>query len=270
MPPLASSDRALAARLEAVEAENVAGMARLLGRVLPGSGAAAEPLGGGFAVFAGLGSPMTHAVGIGMNGPVSAQEFDRLEEFFRARGSASVIDLCPLADLSVVEHIQARGYRILEFNNLLARRTASEDQFTRSPEWRVEIAAADQMEIWTRTVMQGFEEREEVNPESLRVMSATCSGGLCWLGMEGKQPAGAAAMVLHEGAAAFYGDATLVHARRRGLQSALISARLEYARDQGCDLAFATVLPGSSSHRNYERAGFQLIYMRVNLIREWR
>jgi hypothetical protein len=30
-----------------------------------------------------------------------------------------------------------------------------------------------------------------------------------------------------------------------------------------------TVLPGSGSHRNYERAGFQLIYMRVNLIREF-
>jgi len=30
-----------------------------------------------------------------------------------------------------------------------------------------------------------------------------------------------------------------------------------------------SVLPGSGSHRNYERAGFELIYMRVNLMREF-
>ncbi len=37
----------------------------------------------------------------------------------------------------------------------------------------------------------------------------------------------------------------------------------------GCDLAAATVIPGSASHRNYDRCGFQLVYMRVNVIREW-
>jgi hypothetical protein len=30
-----------------------------------------------------------------------------------------------------------------------------------------------------------------------------------------------------------------------------------------------SVLPGSLSHRNYERAGFELIYTRVNLQREF-
>jgi len=55
--------------------------------------------------------------------------------------------------------------------------------------------------------------------------------------------------------------------RGRGFQSALIAERLRQAARNGCDLAMASVLPGSLSHRNYERAGFQLIYMRVNLMR---
>jgi hypothetical protein len=51
------------------------------------------------------------------------------------------------------------------------------------------------------------------------------------------------------------------------MQLALIRQRLEAAAAQGCDLATASVLPGSVSHRNYERAGFQLVYARVMVSR---
>lgn len=70
--------------------------------------------------------------------------------------------------------------------------------------------------------------------------------------------------------ASFYGDSTLVEARGHGIQRALIQHRLAHFAPAGCDLAVAVVLPGSGSHRNYERCGFQLVYMRVNLIREWK
>jgi hypothetical protein len=35
----------------------------------------------------------------------------------------------------------------------------------------------------------------------------------------------------------------------------------------GCDLASASVMPGSISHRNYERAGFQMLYARIMVAR---
>ena len=75
-------------------------------------------------------------------------------------------------------------------------------------------------------------------------------------------------MNVHEGAAGLAGDCTLEGFRNRGLQSELILHRMIDARARGCDLAMACVLPGSSSHRNYERAGFRLAYMRVNVRRE--
>ena len=65
-------------------------------------------------------------------------------------------------------------------------------------------------------------------------------------------------MGIASGVALFYGDATLPSARRKGWQSKLIRARLHAAQREGCDLAVACVLPGSGSHRNYEREGFGL------------
>lgn len=74
-------------------------------------------------------------------------------------------------------------------------------------------------------------------------------------------------MAVQEEVALFTGDAILKPARRQGWQARLIRERLAAAQRLGCQLASTTVLPGSASHRNYERAGFQLIYMRVNVMR---
>jgi GNAT superfamily N-acetyltransferase len=78
-------------------------------------------------------------------------------------------------------------------------------------------------------------------------------------------PGGAAALGVHVGMATFFGDATLAPARGHGLQLAMIRHRLQQAAALGCDVASATVLPGSTSHRNYERAGFQPVYARIML-----
>jgi GNAT superfamily N-acetyltransferase len=131
------------------------------------------------------------------------------------------------------------------------------------------MAAAGEMALWSRVVVQGFEEREEVNPELVAMMAATCSGGFCFFGLDAGEPSAGAGMGIRDRTACLYGDSTLVRSRGRGLHSALIASRLAHARDLGCDLAMASVLPGSTSHRNYERAGFQLVYMRVNVARKW-
>lgn len=45
-----------------------------------------EQIAGGIAVFTGVGSPLTQAIGVGLNGPVSEEEFAKLEAFFFERG----------------------------------------------------------------------------------------------------------------------------------------------------------------------------------------
>jgi GNAT superfamily N-acetyltransferase len=54
--------------------------------------------------------------------------------------------------------------------------------------------------------------------------------------------------------------------RRRGVQSALLAARLAWAVEQGCDLAVSFARPGSISHRNIERNGFRVAYTRTKLV----
>ena len=259
-----SADLALAKRLEAADAANVAVMARVLSADL--AEAAAEPLAGGMAIFGGVGSPMTHALGIGMSGSVPEQEMERMEAFFRERGSACLIDLCPLADPSVIAFVQNRPYRVIEFNNVMVRCIERDEMF--EPVAGVRQVSKAEMPAWCRVVSEGFAELMPVVQEMTDMMAAIGSESQCWLA-GGETPSAGAAMGIQNGIALFYGDATLPPARRQGWQSGFIRRRLAAAQQQGCDLAMATVLPGSGSHRNYERAGFQLIYMRVNLMREF-
>ena len=82
--------------------------------------------------------------------------------------------------------------------------------------------------------------------------------------IDGKPVGSASVMVLD--ATAVLGGATTVPAfRRRGIQRALIETRLALAVHAGCDLAVITADPGSSSGRNAERIGFQLVCNHVDL-----
>lgn len=245
------ADLTLARRIEAAEALNAAGC-----------GEAIE-IAGGYASFAGVGSPLTHAIGVGLNGPVTAAEFDRMEEFYRSRESAVNLDLYPQADWSMFELVAARGYRIVECNNVLAGPVAG------SPDARVRIA--DDIETWTRAVIEGFFPRTEfTEPELdvcrrlLRLETATP-----WLAMVDGHPAAGAAMNTRGKLALLFADSTVEKYRGQGLHLALIHARLKHAADQGCDLATASTAPGSTSQHNYERAGFRVLYTKLNMQRDW-
>lgn len=260
MPPFLTSDVLLARRLEAAEAAN--GLAMAAGA----AAAEAEPILGGCALFAGAGSPMTHALGIGME-PCTSQEFDRLEAFFHRRGSACLIDLCPLAHPSVIEEVTRRGYKVIEFNNLMLRRAEAAIE-PLPPGVRITRCPPERRFEWGRLIISGFSDGAEPTPEMLAIMDAMAPADHeLFAEIEGI-PFGGAAMSIRNGIALLFGDSTLPQARGRGLQQALIRHRIQLAAAAGCDWVMATVLPGSASHRNYERTGFALAYMRVNVMRE--
>ena len=56
--------------------------------------------------------------------------------------------------------------------------------------------------------------------------------------------------------------------RRRGVQTALLSARLADAAAAGCDVAVVTTQPGSKSQQNVQRRGFDLLYTRAVLVKQ--
>jgi hypothetical protein len=256
-----TADLALARRCEAAEAAT--------GRALSAASTVETlEIGGGVAVFAGAGSPITHALGIGVNGPMSAADFDSLEEFFSQRGSESLIYLCPMADPTVLEQISQRHYRIVEFNNLMIKQLSPEDlDDPLLTELGIDAVEPHEQAEWFRLIMRGFTGVDDPPADMLSVFEGLPSFGqslrATWLG----EPAGGAAMSIHGGVAQLSGDSTLIAFRHRGIQRSLIRHRLMLAESQGADLAMACVIPGSASHRNYERCGFRLFYMRVNIAR---
>ena len=257
----------LARRLEAAEARTGAECAHAHQRINPAVGAAVLEVAGGFAIFVGVGSPLTHAVGLGMRGEVRADELDRLESFYRARGAAVSLDLCPLAGASLVELLGARGYRVTEFNNVLVRPLAGTEFAPAGTP--VRLANADEEQLWARTVGRGFLEKDDLTAEEMDVGRAIwhMAGARCYLAFSGGRAAAAGAMAIDGGLATLFADSTMLGFRGAGLQDALIRERLRAAVGEGCDLATAATLAGSVSQRNYERNGFRVAYTKATLMR---
>ncbi len=253
------ADLQLARRIEAAEAANARGCTAIHPE------AATLEVAGGCAVFVGAASPLSHAVGIGLHGPVAEFELDRLEAFFRSRGAKVSIELCPLADPAMLETLGKRGYCITEFNNVLVKRLSG-TTVVLTP--RVRLALADEVDKWSHTVGMGFFEASDLTTEEMDVGRAICAmpGAMCYLAAtEAGELAGGAAAAIHGPLATLFADSTIARHRRIGLHGELIAARLNEALAQGCELATAATLPGSGSQRNYERMGFQVVYTRVTL-----
>jgi GNAT superfamily N-acetyltransferase len=259
MDAMTFRDAALARRLEAAEAANAKGCA-----AWP-AGSAMLEIAGGCAIFVGAGSPLSQAVGLGLNGPVSAMDLRRLAEFFHSRGAQVSIDLCPLADPGFLPALGLRGYRPTEFSNVLVKRLAAAE-IVMTP--RVRRALGSERDLWSHTVGNGFFDQHELTSEEMDVGRAIFGmpGAICWLAVaESGEPAGGGALAVHDGLATLFADSTIPAFRRRGLHYELIAARLNEALARGCDLATASTLPGSTSQRNYERLGFEVVYTKVTL-----
>jgi GNAT superfamily N-acetyltransferase len=257
----------LARRLEAAEALNGVECAEAQRLLDPAVGATVRQVASGSAIFVGAQSPLTHAVGLGMHGAVRPEELDRLEAFYRARGATVTVDLCPLADASLLELLGSRGYRTTEFMNMLIRPFPGSQ--IAPPEVPIRLANDGEEDLWARTVGRGFLEKEPLTSEEMDVGRNIfhMPSSLCYVAFAGNQPVAAGAMAVHSGLATLFADSTIPGFRGIGLQSALIRERLRVAFANGSDLAAASTLPGSVSQRNYERNGFQVAYTKAILVR---
>ena len=251
------ADLALARLLESAEAANA--------RAFTGDDTPPLEVAGGCAVFAGAQSPLSHGVGMGLRGPVHEAEIETIEEFFRSRGADVSLDLCPLADPGLFQSLAQRGYGITEFNNVLVKRLTGEIVMTP----RVRRAGAEERELWSHTLGEGFFDQPQLTNEEMDIGRAIFDSpiSLCYLVVsEAGEPAGGAAAAFHGELATLFADATLPRFRCQGFHRELIAARLNEAIARGCVLATASTLPGSGSQRNYERAGFQVVYTKVTMV----
>jgi len=265
-------DLALSRRIELAEAKAAAAAAEAMRRERPAIGAAVEQVAGGYVVYAGANSPVTQAVGIGLNGEVIREEFERIQSFYRLRNEPVRIETSPLADPSLFKLFGANGYVVTEFTNVMAKPLCGDERFpTAKPEIQIERVGPEGLDVWTRTVSEGFAGDAPPNPEILDLMRmfARAEGLECYLACIDGVPAGAGTLAIRDGVAGLFGASTLAPFRNRGVQSALLTARLARAIQAGCDLAGCLAEPGSSSQRNILRQGFATLYTRLKFERYW-
>jgi GNAT superfamily N-acetyltransferase len=267
-------DLALARRLEYAQTWRSIEYARACRTSLPDS-MAVVPVAGGYAVCSGDGLPVNRATGLGMSGPVTQSDLDLVAQFFRGRGMASRIDLCPLADRSLLDLLRTGGYHLEGFLSVLFRSirdSAAADASLAciSPDVQVRPVGPQDRDLWLHTVAQGFSGREDPPQEVLDVLAPNFDSQIaaCFLASIGGEPVGGAAMVTHQGVAELCSDSTRPAFRHRGVQTALLRARLAAAREAGCDLAMALTTPGTVSQHNMERVGLRLAYTRVEMVLE--
>ncbi|MGA2022664.1 MAG: GNAT family N-acetyltransferase [Candidatus Sulfotelmatobacter sp.] len=234
-------DKALARRFEACEEMPQVLYARAFQKIRPEIGAAEEEICGGHMIFAGLGSPIGRATGLGLDRPFTAEDLER-------------------------------GYSIAELNNVLYRRLDPEEKFPAAPPG-CEIRRGRPEEA---RELGGIVERAffpEGAPEAFKDLLTPLyqmEGALTFAAsVEGKMVACGAGLVIPEHRIfAVCGAGTAAEFRGRGLQTALLRARLAAAAAAGCEYAVVVTQGGTASQRNCERLGFRVAYSKVTVIKD--
>ena len=259
----------LARELEFAEAEVAVCGAEAMQQLTPEVGTAVLQVAGGYAVYCGANSPVTQAVGLGLNGPVTGEEFDRLEEFYFSRNEPVRAETCPLADASLFALYRERGYGVTEFSNMMVRAIERGERWPEPEGVEIWKASRQEMDLWTLTVAQGFAENYPVTEELIRIMKVfgLSRGMECYLASVDGKVAGGATLSLRGKIAGLFGASTLPDYRKRGVQTALLRARLRRAEEEGCEIGMSLAQPGGHSQRNISRLGFRTLYTRVKFER---
>lgn len=258
----------LARRIEGSNAASLADHSEVARRLFPELRAASISVAGGVASFVGTSSPLSYAVGLGLNGVVGAREIGEIVEFYRSRGATPRVDVCSLAESSLLEQLRAHGFQLHWFTNVLTRSIGGWDRLDAPPAGvRVRVARPNDAELWSRIVAEGFLNggpyTEVERQLGLIVFHRSAVRGY-FAEIDG-EPVGAGALFTDNGYAALAATSTRKEFRGRGVHTALIRARLREAQRLECELVGLFASPGSVSQRNAERHGFRLAYTKAAL-----
>jgi len=271
-------DTALAGRIERAETQLVVGASEAARVRRADAAGFVIPVAGGVASFAGADSPFNKVAGLGFAGVPEAAVLDDVERAFAARGVPVQVELANLADPAIGVLLTERGYRLVSFENVLGRSLTGQSEPVPPPGVQVRRIGDDELDAWLEVVVEAFAHpdteglpqhedfpRDAIERAERDLVAAP--GVVCYLALLDGVIAGGASLRMAEGIAQF-GAATLPAYRRRGVQTALLSARVADAAAAGCDIAVVTTQPGSSSQHNVQHRGFDLLYTRAVLVKQ--
>ncbi len=234
----------------------------------------AEAINGGWMGFVEPGSWANQACGLGLTGPITEAELDRLVEYYTSRGVEPRIEVAAFADSTLVEGLAARGFVLREFENVLALdlekgvrpppHSPSDDLVIEAIDARDPGALRHYAELTSKLFAKEGQVVEEHAIETAMRIAAhpRCQGYVVRLGEEW---VAGGTLEIDGDICSLIGAAVASAYRRRGIQTAIMLHRIERARQSGCRLAVIHSRPGIATERNAARLGFFLAYSKVVL-----
>lgn len=213
---------------------------------------------------------INRVVGFGGTDHVQTTQLRQLEALYAPIGLCPEIHLSPFADPSTVQSLLSSGYveKGVLSTYVCTREELPVDLQQQPLEADVIVAPAHASETksFIQASVAGFEDEGRA-PALLRILAeiATLRADTrLFVAKVNKEIAGTAALAVIDmpcGQVGYlYLDSTLPPHRGRGVQQALMRARLLEARKCGLTLAMTTTRLHTGSGRNAERAGFRLAY----------
>lgn len=266
-------DGALVARLEGSAADLGVDLAEATAATSQHGTSRVSRMRQGALVALGPGRYVNRGLGLTVD-ELGSRDIDAIESFFRDAGAAPAFEVSSWASFGTMEVVASRGYAPLWFRNVYVRPvpggpvapSASGSDRTMS----IAPVSDDQVPRWLdvfaagNDVTQGAE--REVADEFI-VAAHAIEGSTDLLAWIGDECVGCASLQVVGGVAWLGAASTAPGFRRRGIQRALIEARIGVAREIGCDLLAATAVPIGSSARNLVRHGFSLSHVQVVVAR---
>jgi GNAT superfamily N-acetyltransferase len=237
------------------------------------------PLAEGWMVFGGTGSYLNKAAGFGLGREVTEAELDGLVAFFAQRGVEPKVELSPFVPQALLAGLATRGFVLREFENVLARRLNGgvEPRALLPQGWpqgvsveRVDPSDEALVREYIAVSASGFMPEGVPLPEHFiepGLKAARLPAYDCYVARVGREVVGAGGCESSAGTTALFGTSVKPAYRRRGIQQALIAARLERGRERGSRLAFIISGPGIPTERNATRLGFGMAYTRAVLVK---
>jgi len=267
----------LAARIDQAEARQMIAIAHSAAARDASLRPFVVPVGRGAAVYAGPGSPTNKMIGIGFGEELDAGVLDDLESRFAGRAASLQAEVSVLAEPAVHAQLAARGYRLSGFEHVLGHPLGA--AIAALPEGvTIDVATPDDVRPLGDVFVEAFATPDvggvggDAIPPAAEIrrwfdITMSADGFRGYVARVGGEIAGGGSLRLDGAVAQFSGAGTLPRFRRRGVQTALLRARLMDAAAAGCTIGVVVTQPGSKSQQNVLREGFALLYARQLLVK---
>ncbi len=227
--------------------------------------------------------------------PVSREELARVIGWYESAGIEPRFEVSPLADVRVFRDLADLGCCVRDFTNVMFRELSPHHPacpvFEPPAELRIRpIDPGDdaQVRAYSTVAISGFKPQGVLPTEDEYALSARVVRGPRTLALGAYMPdgrssgteriVGAGALLLTGpddgtafarlgGCVSLMGLSVHPGFRGRGIQQAMMAARMNAAVERGCRVATIGSRPGAATERNAIRMGFQLAYTKLILTR---